>query len=989
MNFYKRSLLLLLSFPFALLAQEATSNKIDGSLMQIFEDSPESFVPCYILLEDQLDVKAFTKRSEEQGLSLEQRAIGLNKALRQFSSEQQAGLLRTIEDMDAVLPSTVKGHWLVNLIYLEMKSEAALELSKNDQIAKIYKSSEPILEEGISLGEAPIMSLNTESTLFEINAHKLWELGYTGYGTTCLTADTGVDPSHPALMAQQRANVEAFFDASFYDSDDNEYSYDCGTHGTHVAGTVLGLDRVNDDTIGVAFNGQWLGAAILCGIGTMDNVETFEWAVDPDNNPNTVDDMPTVINNSWYDPSIDDSCFNIYVEALTAVEAMGIAVVFSAGNEGPSSSTITNPKNLNMGLVNTFAVGALSNDGSVVTNFSSRGPSQCFNLDSSLTIKPEVSAPGQAVRSAVPGGGYDFKSGTSMAAPHVAGAIMLLKEAFPDLSGETLKLALYYSAVDMGAPGEDNIYGMGIIDVFAAYQYLIDQGNTPSDPAVSTDLMLFGLESDNFLCEGSVSCSVWIENAGSEIVEGVSLSFTYASSSISMNMDTLVLEPGERYLVQVDSLSADLGRHMLEAEVNLLGDQQDSRPLNNRIIRLIENNSYFPSSFEVMADVICQGTSVSISGNVGNGEEGLFEWYADENLNDLIDRSSVLNIEMTEEEMTIYAKTVLEEVGGPSIDKANAVESSISKKGLILSVDRDLRLRSVHVDVVTAGLGIIQLLDDGEIVSSSAQNLSLGEQELILNFEMEEGKLYDLIFSISGASLKSHDYDLGFGNDDNTLTIFSSVDNGTAVFDRHFFFYDFKLVSDEPECNVQPIRLESMGQSSLGLVSFDLEQASFNLDQEEALVSPQMNFDGEYTEILWDFGDGETSTLEEPSHEYSSEGVYLLSLTIVDENGCSSQFTRLVEVNDFMVMNNADLILDEEYIRVYPNPSSAIFGVSVSGIDELSYQLLDINGRLLESSSVLRDTENLEIDLSKQAAGVYILKLSTDRGQRSVRLIKE
>ena len=68
-----------------------------------------------------------------------------------------------------------------------------------------------------------------------------------------------------------------------------------------------------------------------------------------------------------------------------------------------------------------------------------------------------------------------------MAAPHVSGAVLLLKEAFPYLSGEELLMALYLTAVDLGDPGEDNTYGMGLIDVDAAFQYLANS-NLPIDP---------------------------------------------------------------------------------------------------------------------------------------------------------------------------------------------------------------------------------------------------------------------------------------------------------------------------------------------------------------------------------------------------------------------------------------------------------------------------------------------------------------------------
>ena len=69
-----------------------------------------------------------------------------------------------------------------------------------------------------------------------------------------------------------------------------------------------------------------------------------------------------------------------------------------------------------------------------------------------------------------------------MAAPHVSGALLLLKEAFPNLSGEALMLALYYTCTDLGIPGEDNNYGMGVISLPAAYEYLIQRGHTPTPP---------------------------------------------------------------------------------------------------------------------------------------------------------------------------------------------------------------------------------------------------------------------------------------------------------------------------------------------------------------------------------------------------------------------------------------------------------------------------------------------------------------------------
>jgi len=100
-------------------------------------------------------------------------------------------------------------------------------------------------------------------------------------------------------------------------------------------------------------------------------------------------------------------------------------MVVSAGNDGPACSTATAPP-ANYDAV--FSVGATNNAGQIV-GFSSRGPVDGL-------VKPDVSAPGELVRSSVPGGGYGYAGGTSMAGPHVAGVVALVWSANPALAGD-------------------------------------------------------------------------------------------------------------------------------------------------------------------------------------------------------------------------------------------------------------------------------------------------------------------------------------------------------------------------------------------------------------------------------------------------------------------------------------------------------------------------------------------------------------------------
>ncbi|MFQ5583917.1 MAG: S8 family serine peptidase, partial [Calditrichia bacterium] len=299
-----------------------------------------------------------------------------------------------------------------------------------------------------------------------------------------MNIDTGVDFAHPALNYRWRGNHAPASQAWFDPEGGSTSPNDCNNHGTHTMGIMTGLDPSTRDTIGVAFGAQWIAAKTICSTPhTSNSIAALQWAMDPDGNPSTIDDMPVAIGNSWWDPDIGDStqcdpAQNPYIDVISAVEAAGIAVVFSAGNSGPASSTITRPKNVNTDEVNFWATGAIdgNNPSFPVALFSSRGPviSECQTGIPSLDIKPEASAPGVSVRSSVIGGGYSYLSGTSMACPHVVGALALLREAHPGKTGRELKMALYRTALDLGDPGEDNDYGMGLIDVYAAHLALID-----------------------------------------------------------------------------------------------------------------------------------------------------------------------------------------------------------------------------------------------------------------------------------------------------------------------------------------------------------------------------------------------------------------------------------------------------------------------------------------------------------------------------------
>jgi len=433
-------------------------------------------IKVLVVMKDQVDVKSLNWALHDAKTTRQARHKTVLDALQATARHSQDGLLA---DLGAkTTAGSVRGytpHWLINAVVVVATVDEVKALAERPDVDVIEPDLRVELIEPLSSDKQ--LDKNSQGVgitpgVVSIGARRVWnELGVNGAGAIVGILDTGVDGAHPSLSSRWRGNFapasECWLDAAgLGDATPIDQHY----HGTHVMGTITGL--AVDDTIGVAPGALWIASNVInMGAGpSFDNavIASLEFMTDPDGNPATTDDVPDVVQNSW---GVNESfgyldCDSRWWAAIDACEASGVVLTWSAGNEGPSSGTIRSPGDRSTDAYNAFSVGStLASAPFTVSSFSSRGPSGCGG---SFAVKPEISAPGSNIYSAEPGGTYQLLSGTSMAGPHVAGVVALMRAANPNIDVITIKQILMDTAVDLGVAGEDNDYGHGFINAYDA-----------------------------------------------------------------------------------------------------------------------------------------------------------------------------------------------------------------------------------------------------------------------------------------------------------------------------------------------------------------------------------------------------------------------------------------------------------------------------------------------------------------------------------------
>lgn len=385
------------------------------------------------------------------------------------STSETIALLSQESGTATPLFTSYKNYWISNQVFIEaatidlVQKLSALPSVRDVREEIVIDVEQPQYDNDPV--EATIELVGYEWGVSKVQAPQVWADGNIGQGVLVGSIDTGVRGTHTALSRNFAGNY------SWFDPENQlPEPYDGNGHGTHTMGTIAGAAGV-----GVAPGATWMtckgcrtsqcpesdllacGQFILCPTDTQGN------------NPDC-SKAPRIVSNSWGGGQGED-WYSAVVDAWVKAD---IVPVFANGNNGPQCTTAHSPGD----YPNVIGVGSTTSTDSL-SSFSSKGPSVLGRM------KPDISAPGQRVRSSWNTSDTDFAtiSGTSMATPHVTGAIALLLSAKPTLTIDDIKVLLYTTTDQTGlnatnftcggtsdAVWPNNQWGHGRLNVFNAYQ---------------------------------------------------------------------------------------------------------------------------------------------------------------------------------------------------------------------------------------------------------------------------------------------------------------------------------------------------------------------------------------------------------------------------------------------------------------------------------------------------------------------------------------
>lgn len=603
----------------------AQNSVIEPELQEFINQNSDEMISVNIIFKAQIDENELNDRASNFENKKARREFVINE-LKYFSEKSQQEVLSIMQSEQRNGKVTnIVSHWLSNSITCTTTKDVIYLLSERDDILIIGHNAD---KEAILSGQQSAVSdqqsvkaeTEIEEHVSQVNAPQVWNQGYTGEGVLVAILDTGVNYEHPDLADHLWDGGAQYPNHGYNSYDGSNNTMDNRGHGTHCAGIICGDGTGNKQT-GIAPD-----ATLMCVKALNDTGNTnasaicagMEFAVE--HGAEVLSMSLGIANSSVADREmLRQTCVN----TLQA----GVVASVAAGNEGDSQNSNPIPNNVrvpascpapwihpdqqeNAGELScVVSVGAVNKNDNVAT-VSSRGPvtwqetsfgDYPYNPGIGL-IRPDVCAPGVDVVSLnYSDNGYTKKTGTSQAAPNVAGIICLMLSKKPEMTPAEISMVLETSAFKL-EDNKNNNSGSGRVDALAAIN-AIDMG-----ALVFNEMTFIDDNANGKMNPGEeINFNMVFENISSETINNVTakltcdnewINITKAESeiaSISANGTTSV---ENAFTVEVDEDA--LGKTKLYFDVEFYdGNNMISK---TRFIETIFGNTIRYSSISIEND---------------------------------------------------------------------------------------------------------------------------------------------------------------------------------------------------------------------------------------------------------------------------------------------------------------------------------------------------------------------------------------------------
>ena len=965
-------------------------NVIDPELQTILNQKNDEKISINIIFKAQLD-RADLKERSNQYLDKETKRQAVIKELKNFSAETQHEVLSMIKSSESKNEVTnVVSHWLTNAITCTATKDVIEELAKRDDILLIGYNGDRNALLGEVNGEAVRADKEITENVVQVNAPKVWDLGYTGKDVLVAILDTGVNYEHPDLADHLWDGGTQYPNHGYNSYDGGKITMDNRGHGTHCAGTICG-DGTKEKRTGVAPD-----VTLMCIKALNDNGNTnanaivsgMEFAVE--HGAQVLSMSLGIANSSIADRTmIRQTCVN-------TLEA-GVIASVAAGNEGESLNNNPVPNNVRVpgscpapwihpdqqsnagGTSCVVSVGAADKKDNVAS-VSSRGPVTWqetpyadYPYEPGIgLIRPDVCAPGVNVISLnYTSEGYTTMTGTSMAAPCVAGIICLMLEKNPELTPAEISMLLETTAVKIEEKKNNNS-GSGRVDALAAIN-AIDMGN------ILFKELSFSDENNNghINTEEEIKLNLEFENTSEESYNNVTAKLTCTNDLVEIkkgNAEIGSIAAKQTFNIE-DKFSFVIAKNVTDSE-KLYFDVEffdgETRISSTRFSLVVTDNAIRFSSIVISNDdngngvleagetadfgVVLNNSGSEIAVNLSGILSSTSEFIT------IVDNNAEFASIAPDASATAYFKVTLSNNATGNLDIPFELEVK----------DKYNEATNISFDYISSCDIIYTLRDDfgdgwmgAKIIASYSDN---SESD---TYTLTNGEAGTFTKTLNTGVEVSLEWKKGSTDSECKYTI--NYENGTEIFSGKgrqdgIFFTWFN------DCSTQEMKIKT-GEA---VKNFNIQNNKHSVTlkweapETEGVTAYEVYRE---TELLG------TATELYYNDENLISGTYTYNVRPVyeDHNGATSsqEVTFYEGVEDILVPN----------VTIYPNPANdKVYIETEAEIEEIV--VYDVYGRIQN----LRNSETQKlrnsVDVADLNSGIYFVKVKTENGNVVKRIVK-